>query len=140
MMLLRSLLVAAALLLVGAEARAGCNPFHAINGGSTASTNSTLVIAGNKALCSLSVSGVNTTIGFLKIYDTAVAPTCSSATGLKHVYPLQSPASVVGGYTLSLPTTGEIYVNGIGFCIVGGGTDTDNTNGPAGLFVEGSWS
>ena len=38
---------------------------------------------------------------------------------------------------------GETYLNGIGFCVVGGGSDTDNSNGPAtgatGVWIEASF-
>jgi hypothetical protein len=112
-----------------------CTAYH-LSGGTAASTNSTSMKASAGTLCRLTL--INTqasTLGYLKVYDSATAPTCSSATNLKHVYPiLAGPAGVQ-----VIDGMGEVYTNGIAFCVTGGGGDTDNTNAPTGIYVEASY-
>lgn len=118
----------------------GCTPYH-LAGGTAASTNSTSIkasAAGN--LCDITPINTTTTIYYLKLYDSAAAPTCSSATGLKHVYPIPPTAAAggAGGIVRSL-ALGESYASGIGFCVTGGGGDTDNTNAATGVYIEASY-
>jgi hypothetical protein len=115
---------------------AGCTPYH-LAGGSAASTNSTLIITGAHRLCSLVVISVSATVGYLRIYDAASAPTCSSATGAAHSFPVPADTS---GKGVAVPlAAGETYASGIGFCITGGGGDTDNTNTTTGIYVNASY-
>jgi hypothetical protein len=111
----------------------GSTPYH-LPGGTTASTNSHLIknAAGN--LMAMVALNTTTTTFFLKLYDSASAPTCSSATGLAHVYPIPPP-----GFVLPLPVAGESYTTGIGYCVTGGGADTDATNAATGVFIEASY-
>lgn len=114
-----------------------CYPVHGLSGGSAASNNATNVTSGHTRLCMLHVTNTSATLAYLKLYDLSTAPTCSSATGLKHVFPI--PANTSGaGFVNSEGSTGEYYTNGFGFCLTGGGGDTDNSNAPVGVFVEGS--
>jgi hypothetical protein len=116
-----------------------CAPYH-LSGGTSAGTNSTLISANARTLCDLTLLNPTDTPAFLKVYDTATAPTCSSATGLKHVYLIPADSGSNGaGLQRTIPNAGEGYVSGLGFCVVGGGTDTDATNAPAGVLIEGSW-
>lgn len=115
----------------------GCTPYH-LSGGTTASNNSTNVKNAAGTLCRFTVISTSATLAYLKVYDSASAPTCSSATNLKHVYPI--PAGVSGGGAQVFDSFGEKYGNGISFCVTGGGGDTDNSNAPTGVFVEGSYS
>ena len=117
----------------------GCLPFHGASGGTSASNNATLVKNSAGEWCVLSPINTSTSIGYLKLYDSSSSPTCSSATNLKHVYPVP-PAQAsgqAGGFTLPMPS-GEQYSNGLAYCVVGGGLDTDNSNAPTGIFIEGS--
>lgn len=114
----------------------GCTPYH-LSGGTAASTNSTSVkAAAAGTVCRWTLINTNaSTIGYLKVYDSAAAPTCSSATGLKHVYPiLAGPGGVQ-----TIDAMGEAYVSGIGFCVTGGGGNTDNSNAATGIYIEGSY-
>ncbi|MBA3578936.1 MAG: hypothetical protein H0W42_03025 [Gemmatimonadaceae bacterium] len=78
---------------------------------------------------------VNTTAttAYLRRYDAAGAPTCSSATGVKGAA-IPIPANTVGPLVLifPLPTT---HTTGIAFCVTGGGTTTDNTSAVAGIYL-----
>lgn len=117
-----------------AVAGQGCTPYH-LSGGTAATNNSTNIKSSTGSLCDMTVINTTATVYYLKIYDSSTAPTCSSATGLKHVYPI--PASG-GGIQRSLPMQ-EAYASGIGFCVTAGGTDTDNTSAATGVFIEASY-
>lgn len=122
---------------LSASTTGGATPYH-LSGGTTASTNSSSIKGSAGTLYALTAINTTGTFGYLKVYDSAAAPTCSSATGIKHVFPV--PTSTAGaGFVIPLADIGEIYSNGIGYCVTGGGTDTDNTNAPAGIFVEASF-
>lgn len=114
----------------------GCIPYH-LAGGTAASTNSTRIKEGPSNLCDLTMINTTATLYYFKIYDSASAPTCSSATNLKHVYPI--PASSTGsGIQRSLPV-GESYANGLGFCVTASGSDTANDNAATGVYIEASY-
>jgi hypothetical protein len=114
----------------------GCKPFHLV-GGSTASTNATLIHAGATTLCHLAAINTTGTVYFLRIYDVAAPPDCTTATSAKHSYPV--PANTSGaGLVISLGY-GEAYAAGVGFCLTGGGGDTDNTPAGKGISVDASW-
>lgn len=117
----------------------GCTPYH-LSGGTAATTNSTNIKSTAGNLCDITPINTTTTIYYLKIYDSSAAPTCSSATNIKHVYPIPPAASTgaASGIERSL-ALGESYANGIGFCVTGGGTDTDNTSAATGVYIEASF-
>ena len=117
---------------LSAKTTGGCTSFDAV---STASTNSTLVIAGAHTLCHIEVINTTATIAYLRMYDSGTAPTCSSSTGAGAV----RPALATGGVAPSFPPQGVAYANGISFCISGGGSKTDNTNAVAGVYIVGSY-
>lgn len=125
-----------ATVVLTAPTTGGCTPFH---GTSAASTNSTAVkAAAAGTLCSLQLVNTTGTIYFFRMYDLAAAPTCSSATGAVHSWPI--PASASGaGVAIPIGPYGEAFANGIGFCITGGGADTDNTNAAVGVYYNGSY-
>lgn len=106
----------------------------------TASTNATLVKGAPGNVYHYSLSNSTATIYYLRVYNLAVAPTCSSATGF--VTTIQIPASTSGaGRERSQPngqslSTASSTAAGIGFCITGGPTSTDNTNAAVGVSVE----
>ncbi len=121
-----------------ASAAQGCLPYH-LSGGTAVSTNSTSLTNAAAVLCDLTIVNTTTTIYFLKLYDSASAPTCSSATGLKHVYPIPFGATNAGGGLVRSLSFGEHYASGIGFCVTGGGGDTDNSNAATGVYIEASY-
>jgi hypothetical protein len=156
-MLLRSLLLAASLAagialpayasslqfydpLGGLHTQAPCLPYH-LAGGTAASTNPTSVTTKPTQLCTLALINTTTTLYYLKVYDLATAPTCSSATGIKHVYPIPpaSGSGGAGGLVAPKALFGEWYSLGFAYCVTGGGADTDNTNAAAGIYIEGSY-
>jgi hypothetical protein len=77
---------------------------------------------------------VNTTatIYYLRMYNASSAPTCSSGTGFVESIPI--PASTSGAGFAFLEPMGEAYTTGIGFCLTGGSSSTDNTNAAVGVF------
>lgn len=115
----------------------GATPYH-LSGGTTASTNSTLIASGAHTLTTLSVENSTATVEYLRVYDTGTAPACSSSTGVTHV--ILIPANTSGaGVVLPLSVAGEAYVNGIGFCVTGGVADNDNTAAVAGILINASY-
>ncbi|MDA8113237.1 MAG: hypothetical protein M0Z43_00710, partial [Acidithiobacillus sp.] len=114
----------------------GATPYH-LSGGTTATTNATSIKASAGTLYRITAINTTGTIAYLKLYNLATAPTCSSATGIVHVYPI--PANTSGAGITIGNTVGEAYGTGIAFCVTGGGSDTNNTNAPAGVYIEGSY-
>lgn len=101
---------------------------------STISTNSTSCkgSAGNR----LGGWVINTTatLYYLRFYNTAAAPTCSSATGFIISMPI--PASTTGaGIVYAIPS-GAAFATGYGYCITASSTSTANDNAAAGIFGE----
>lgn len=85
------------------------------------------------------IFNTTTTVYYLRRYNTAGTPTCSSATGFIDAIPIPpaSAAGSVGGFIQSL-TVGETatFTTGLGWCITGGSSSTDNTNAAVGIFGE----
>jgi hypothetical protein len=98
-----------------------------------------LVSTGAHTLYTLNLTGLNTTAAYVRVYDTATAPTCSSATGAVHSFLVLGSATAQGGLNYPLPAQGEAYANGLAFCITGGAADTDNTSAVAGVIVNGTY-
>lgn len=71
---------------------------------------------------------------YVRLYDTATAPTCSSATGAIAMFPVFEKAAG-GGMVNPLPAQGVTVVNGLGVCITGAFGLTDNTNAATGMAV-----
>lgn len=116
----------------------GSTPYH-LPGGTTASTNSTLVVSGIHTLYSLSGINIGTTIGYVRVYDSATAPACNSATGAIGTFPVPQNNGNGAGFVLPIGPNGLAFTNGIAFCVTGGGADTDNTNAPAGIYINGGY-
>jgi hypothetical protein len=118
---------------INATTSGGCTPGGLI---STASTNSTNIKASAGKLCGGTVINTTATVAYVRFYNLAAAPTCSSATGAIGVaYPI--PASASGaGTVLDVGPWGVDFTTGIGFCITGGGSSTDNTSAVAGVYLN----
>lgn len=102
---------------------------------SAASTNATNIKGSAGTWCGGKAINTTGTIYYLRLYNLASAPTCSSATGFVATIPV--PASTAGaGTDLSLGPFGAAFGTGIGFCLTGGGTSTDNTNAATGVFLS----
>lgn len=109
----------------------GCNILSA------ASTNSTNCKATTGNFYGYDIHNTTTTVYYLRLYDLAAAPTCSSATGFIRTIPIQ-PASAAGGVggevnNITIPVN---FVNGFGYCITAGSSSTDNTAAATGIFGE----
>ena len=122
----------------------GVTPVAAAAGGATpyalqsaASTNATNVKNAAGTVYGVHAFNTTTTIYYLRMYNLGSAPTCSSATGFVETFPVPpaSAAGGAGGFTLHLPV-GVAYGTGIGFCLTGGGSSTDNTNAATGVYIN----
>lgn len=120
---------------LSAATTGGCTPYGLT---SAASTNSTSVKASAGTLCSLSLVNTTATLYYLRLYNAASAPTCSSATNFVLSVPI--PASATGaGVVVNTGTFGWAFTTGISFCLTGGGSSTDNTNAAAGVYLAASY-
>lgn len=105
----------------------------------TASTNAKSCGTAPTAWYGMRVLNTSTTIAWLRRYNTAGTPTCSSATGYVDSIPIP-PASAsgrVGGIVerLAVPETSK-FTTGLGWCVTGGSSSTDSTSAPAGIYIE----
>lgn len=104
---------------------------------SAASTNATSCKGSAGNFYGFEIYNTTTTVYYLRLYNTASAPTCSSSTGFIRSIPIPPAGSAgqVGGIVSNLvfPTN---YGTGIGYCITGGSSSTDNTNAATGIFGE----
>jgi hypothetical protein len=95
----------------------------------------------NHASCSAvptqmyTIRAVNTsaTLAYLRLYNLATDPTCSSATGYVESIPI--PASTAGAGLADPSAVPIAYTTGLGYCVTGGSGSTDNTAPPAGVFI-----
>lgn len=135
---------AALLTAVQAPIPAGTNAIGTLTGStayglqSAASTNSTNVKNAAGVVKAMNLINTTTTIYYLRMYNLATAPTCSSATGFVRTWPIPPAASSggAGGLAVNLGAGGTTFSTGIGFCLTGGPTSTDNTNAATGVFIN----
>lgn len=99
---------------------------------SAASTNSNLCknAAGN--IYGFRIVNTTATLYYLRLYNSSSAPTCSSATGFIESIPI--PASATGAGFVEQSDIPIGYTTGIGYCLTGGSSSTDNTNAAVGIF------
>jgi hypothetical protein len=102
---------------------------------SAASTNATNCKASAGLLYGVEVINTTSTIYYLRLYNLSSSPTCSSATGFIRTIPIPH-GSGAGAGIANFYTVGETYGTGIGFCLTGGGSGTDNTNAAVGVYVS----
>ncbi len=100
---------------------------------SAASTNSTNVKASAGNVYTLSAVNTTGTLVYLRMYNLSSAPTCSSATGFVESVPV--PAATTGAGIVRDVSVGQTYSTGIGYCLTGGGSSTDNTAAVTGVYV-----
>jgi hypothetical protein len=98
---------------------------------SAASTNSTSVKGSAGTLHMVHLTNTTGTTYYLRLYNAASAPTCSSATNFIRSIPVAGTST--NGYAL---TVGETFATGIAFCFTGGGSSTDNTNAATGIYIS----
>lgn len=104
---------------------------------SAASTNATSCKATAGNLVGYDLFNTTTTVYYLRLYDAAAAPTCSSATGFIRSIPIPPAAAAggVGGAISNMPVPVS-FATGVGYCLTGGASSTDNTNAATGVFGE----
>jgi hypothetical protein len=103
---------------------------------SAASTNATNCKASAGLLYGYDLVNTTTTIYYLRLYNASSAPTCSSATNFIRTIPVPpaGAAGQAGGLARDI-AVGETYGTGLGFCLTGGGSSTDNTNAATGVYI-----
>lgn len=101
---------------------------------SAASNNATNVKNAAGTVSTISVVNTTATIYYLRMYNLASAPTCSSATGFVNTIPV--PASTSGAGIVIPITVPHSFTTGIGYCLTGGGSSTDNTNAATGVYIN----
>lgn len=101
-----------------------------------ASTNSTNVLNAAGTVYHYSLSNTTTTIYYLRMYNSASAPTCSSATGFVESIPIP-PAGAAGqaGGRERIMNIGQAFTTGISYCITASSGSTANDAAAAGVFV-----
>jgi hypothetical protein len=97
---------------------------------STASNNQTLVATGGRALFDITAFNTNAATAYLKFYNKATAPTCGTDIPIA-VIPLVQNIPVN-----STSIVGRLFNLGLGFCIVAGLADNDNTNATTGIVTN----
>lgn len=96
------------------------------------STNSTNVKNAPGVITEISVYNNSATIGYLKLYNSASAPTCGSGTPVGRY---MIPASTSGaGSNVNIPL-GKAFSTGIGFCITAAIGDSDTTAVAANAYI-----
>lgn len=121
----------ASLLLFSGAAKAQATPYHAL---SAATNNATSVATGALTVWDLQLINTTATVVYFRFYDSAVSPTCSSATGV--IFGVAVPASATGnGLVPSFPV-GKVFISGIAYCLTGAVADNDNTNAVTGIQIN----
>jgi hypothetical protein len=108
-----------------ARAQAVTTPYHLI---AANTNNSTLVAAGAHGVFSIQVSGINAAPAYLKFYDKATAPTCGTDTPIKVIVIPAAATAANGGLSNPAIPLGVKFKLGLGFCVVTGIADNDNTS------------
>lgn len=102
----------------------------------SATTNATSVKGSAGNVYHYSLSNTTTTIYYLRMYEATGAPTCSSATGFKETIPIPPAVAAGGAGGRERPmTAGQAFTSGIGYCVTGGSSSTDNSNAATGVMI-----
>lgn len=128
---MRMLLTILALLLCASPAWPQSAPRKYL---SAASNNSTLVLGRASVVKMITAINTTATLYYLKFYNKATAPTCGTDVPL---LTLPVPAAVAGGPPVQLGVgDGLLFPLGVGFCLVGGIADADNTSAATGVAIN----
>jgi hypothetical protein len=98
----------------------------------TASTNSTLVIASSRWIQNLVISNPTSTPAYLKIFNQATAPTAGTDILPRQIIPI--PA--LGHLSIHYGPNGKNMSTGIAYLVTGGIGAADATNAVAGIIIE----
>lgn len=125
---MRALPIGLGLCLLAATANAQSLPSNTAGAIVPNNTNGVLVNGTRGALIGAQLGGIGSVPVYLKIYDTATAPTCGSGTPIKRLLiPAASTAANGAGSNITFGPTGVQVVNGIGYCVTAGIADNDTT-------------
>lgn len=102
---------------------------------SAATTNATNCKAGAGTLYDFSAINTTAVIYYLRFYNLASAPTCSSATGFVESVPIPANASLGAGVSRAF-SVGRNYSTGIGFCLTLNGANNDNNAAVTGIYIS----
>lgn len=97
----------------------------------TASTNATNCKASAGQMYGYKVTNTGSGPQFVRFYNLASAPTCSSATGFVEGFAVPGTAGSTGAGITQSMDMGVAYGTGIGFCLTGAIGPTDTTNAVA---------
>lgn len=123
----RILLAVAALLMIGSAAHAQSAPKKYL---SAATTNSTLVLGRASYVNMIMAVNTTATIYYLKFYNKVTAPVCGTDVPVLTV-------PVLANSAVSLPVSlGLNFSAGVGFCLVGGIADNDNSVAATGVVIN----
>jgi len=100
---------------------------------SAASTNSTLVLAGNVVAKMVFAVNSTATPAFLKLYNKATAPTCGTDIP---VTTIPVPVSTSPAVPPIAMDNGLLFTLGLGFCLTGAIADNDATNSVTGIVIN----
>ena len=103
---------------IGSAVSGGSTPFKLI---AAATTNATNVKASPGQIYHMQLVNLSGSIRYVKLYNTASAPTCNSSTVIKTI-PVFASAAALLDYEEGLE-----FLTGISFCVTGGLVDNDNT-------------
>lgn len=101
---------------------------------SAASNNATSCTAKTTQFWGIRFANTTATVYYLRLYNLATAPTCTSATGFIESIPLVPTGQT--GQTIFFFPYPIAYSAGLGFCITAGSAGTDNTNAAVGILGD----
>lgn len=110
---------------------AGCSTSYIT---SAATTNATLIAGVPGNVCGYSLINTTATIYYLRMYNLASIPTCSSATGFVESIPI--PASASGAGVQRPEIGGQAFSTGMSYCLTAEGTSTGNTAAATGVYIS----
>jgi hypothetical protein len=132
-----ALLLGLLLAPLAAHADTQCTPRHLL---SAATNNATsITIATPTWLCGyLSITNTTSTTGMdLRLYDVNGAPNCASATGVVLNIPVPAAATAADVASIVVPLgVGMTFQHGIGLCLTGAVSDSDNSPAVTGVQVN----
>lgn len=114
------------------EAAAPLTPFKLI---AVNTNNSTSLKAAPGRIEGIELGGIGAAPAYLKLYDKATAPTCGTDVPVKVlIIPAAATAANGAANNVTVPD-GFSFLLGIGFCVVTGIADADNTAPAAATFI-----
>ncbi len=118
-----------------AGAQGGASSFSEIV---PANTTGISVKASAGTLYEVNLANIGASVLWVKLYDSATAPTCGSGTPLRRLMiPANSTAANGAGSNINLGPVGVAFANGIGLCVTAGVADTDTTSPVASVATVG---